>query len=426
MLADPLAAVADDVDSAHGSAALEALSAAELAQRLQMLERQMRRCEAAMVAVLDHADRRGVFSIDGHRSIRGWAGATVRWSDAETRDRCRTVALVRDVPDVATELTAGRIGVAQIRELARVRANPRVGDRLVEAATTLIEHAENLPFADFRLVARRWEALNDADGAHRGHEAAHQGRRVSTSQLDDTFHLIAQFGAVQGAAIAEILRRFEHAEFDREWDDLRARVGDDACTSMLERTTAQRRADALFAIFQAAASTPAGAQPPEPVVNIIVDIDTFQAHWAAAASDVAPPPADAADVGRRCETDTGIIVDPADVVAASITGHVRRVVMDRAGVVVEMGRRQRLFTGSARTAAMLQGRRCLWPGCGRDHRTHIDHTTDWQHSGGTSPHNAGPLCPHHNRYKSHGYRVRRDEHGRWHTYHPDGTEIVAA
>lgn len=111
-------------------------------------------------------------------------------------------------------------------------------------------------------------------------------------------------------------------------------------------------------------------------------------------------------------------------IAASIIGHVRRVVMDRSGVVIEMGRKQRLFSGSARTAALLQGRRCLWPGCGRDFRTLIDHTTDWQHQGSTNPANAGPMCPFHNRFKNHGYHVTRDQQGRWHTHGPDGTEIT--
>lgn len=31
----------------------------------------------------------------------------------------------------------------------------------MQAAAQLIEHAENMAFTDFRLVARRWESLND-------------------------------------------------------------------------------------------------------------------------------------------------------------------------------------------------------------------------------------------------------------------------
>ncbi|MGI9029720.1 MAG: HNH endonuclease signature motif containing protein, partial [Ilumatobacteraceae bacterium] len=119
-------------------------------------------------------------------------------------------------------------------------------------------------------------------------------------------------------------------------------------------------------------------------------------------------------------------VDPVAVVLASFVGRVRRLVMDRAGVVIELGRRQRLFTGSSREAALLQGSRCCWPGCGRP-RTQIDHTLEWSQDGLTDPVNAGPMCGRHNLIKQQlGYTVWRDEHGRWHTYRPDGTEIVAA
>lgn len=400
-------------------------AADELARQLQNLEQTVRFCEAKIAAVLDQADRLGVYSIDGHRNIRAWAAANVRWSNRESLERARTVTLLRDVPELGEALTYGEIGVAQVRELARVRANPRCGEQITEAAAELIALAKAVPFEEFRIVTQRWEQLNDSDGAHAGHEAAHAGRRVTTSTMDDTFHLAAQFGAVQGAGIVEILKRFENALFDAEWEALRAVHGDDACTSMLERTNSQRRADAMWAIFQTAVSAPVGAQPPEPVVNIIVDHASFEAHLAAVASGQPVEPRDPADIGGRCETDTGIIVDPAVAVAAAIVGHVRRVVMDAASVVIDMGRKQRTYTGGARTAVFLQdGRRCIWPGCGHDHRTQIDHSTDWQHHGITAPSNGGPLCPNHNQFKNHGYHVRRDTNSHWHTYRPDWTEIT--
>jgi hypothetical protein len=127
----------------------------------------------------------------------------------------------------------------------------------------------------------------------------------------------------------------------------------------------------------------------------------------------------------------GVPVDPADTVAASVVGHVRRVVVDTDGVIVALGRRSRVFTGSCREAALLQAAldgdgRCLWPGCGRRRRCQIDHSEEWGHGGATDVHNAGPLCGFHNRFKSRGYRCTRDPMGAWHTYRPDGTEIEAA
>jgi len=62
---------------------------------------------------------------------------------------------------------------------------------------------------------------------------------------------------------------------------------------------------------------------------------------------------------RGCVTDGGVVVDAYDMVIAAATGHVRRVVLDSAGVVVDTGRKQRLFTGPLREAVLDSGRRCM-------------------------------------------------------------------
>ena len=159
-------------------------------------------------------------------------------------------------------------------------------------------------------------------------------------------------------------------------------------------------------------------------MNIVVDQQTFEEHVRAAASGTTPTPPDSNDFSRRCETVAGVPVDPFTALAAALVGHVRRVVMNAQGVVIDMGRKERLYRGSARIAALLQRLRCTWPGCGRSTRIHIDHLLEWQEHGRTDQVNAGPECQPHNVIKSQGYRVTRDEEGRWHTYRPDGTEIT--
>ena len=269
-------------------------------------------------------------------------------------------------------------------------------------------------------------ALADADGAHRDHDDAHTGRHAAMCELGDSFHLDARFGAAQGVAMRNILDRFIDAEFAAEWAELTARHGDAATPAMMERSATQRRADALAAIFDRAAGADPAADGPDPVVNIVIDETTWLAHLARSLGDhdaELPDPATVA--GRRCETVDGTLLDPADVIAAAIIGHLRRLVTNAAGVVIDLGRSSRCFTGHARTAALLQGVHCIYPGCPNRH-CQIDHTTPWAHGGSTNPANAGPLCPRHNRWKTRGYRTWRDPHGRWHTYRPDGTELRAA
>lgn len=55
---------------------------------------------------------------------------------------------------------------------------------------------------------------------------------------------------------------------------------------------------------------------------------------------------------------------------------------------------------------------------GADPHWHADH-------GETSLDNSALLCERHHTQVHHGFRIERDPDGRWHTYRPDGTEILA-
>ncbi len=137
-----------------------------------------------------------------------------------------------------------------------------------------------------------------------------------------------------------------------------------------------------------------------------------------------PASLDPNDPHNKCETNTGVPVDPFDMMVATTIGTVRRVVLDSAGVVVNMGRKQRLFTGALRDAVMMQSKRCTCAGCSVPAaHCQADHTLPWANAGPTNTDNGGPACAHHNRWETTGYTTRRDPNGHWHHHRPDGTEI---
>jgi hypothetical protein len=332
--------------------------------------------------------------------------------------------LLQAIPEVRAAAHAGHLGVAQTRLLARVFANPRCAEQFPDSAEMLVGHAAGLWFDEFAIVVRRWEALADADGAHHAHQRAHQRRDAHVSIIDQHVYLDAHGGVAAGSVIEEIFTRFCDAEFHTDWDAGVATWGERMTPNLLARTAAQRRFDALLAVFTVAAAGSGAAGVIDPLVNIVVDQTTLEHHLARLAGGD-PPPLDPALVDqRRCETTSGHQIDPADMLAAALTGHIRRVVFDTAGVVIDLGRRSRLFTGNARDAVQLGDRWCLWPGCDlRTGRCQTDHTTPWATGGPTNPHNGDIACPRHNRWKQRGYRTWRDPNGHWHTQRPDGTEI---
>jgi hypothetical protein len=166
----------------------------------------------------------------------------------------------------------------------------------------------------------------------------------------------------------------------------------------------------------------------EPLVNLVADLETFEHHLAKTAGQPTADIDPRTFLDRRCETIDGHQIAGGDLVAASVAGHVRRVVFDGASAVVDIGRKRRLFTGPLRDVLSLIERTCPWPGCGLPARQcEGDHVRPWRAGGGTSAANGAPLCGHHNRFKQrHGYRTWRDPDGVWHAARPDGTEIGLA
>ena len=383
-----------------------------------------RRAEAMIAEIVGVAERTVAYVEDGHASVSGWAKAACNWSGGETKAVVQTARLFHAVPEARSAVHAGLLGVAQARLLARLFANPRCAGQLPASGELLVGLAGSLCFDEFAVVVRRWEALADADGAHAAHQRAHTGRDAHVSITGQRVYLDGRGGVAAGAAMTEIFDRFCDTEFHADWEAGVARWGEQMNPTLLERTGAQRRFDALLAIFNAAAEASGLGGTSDPLVNILIDQISFE-HHLAKMSGVDVEPLDPATVNdRRCETSTGHQLDPNDVIAAALVGHVRRVVFTTAGVVVDLGRRSRLFTGSARDAVLLADRWCIWPGCDlRSGHCQTDHTTPWTRDGPTRPDNAAPLCPRHNRWKQHGYQTWRDPNGHWHTHRPDGTEI---
>jgi hypothetical protein len=163
-------------------------------------------------------------------------------------------------------------------------------------------------------------------------------------------------------------------------------------------------------------------------VNILVDQRTHEEGLAA--HGLVPFPKDLPNsdfAERRCDTETGTVLLPDDIVRASLRGHVRRVVMNSAGVVIEMGRKQRLFTGAARDAAKLMASTCDHPGCSVAVTfAQVDHMVEWCDDGVTDPENSSIACGRHNPTKHTHYRVRRTDRGYVVYHRRDGTPMLAA
>lgn len=411
------------LDPATIDARLASLSCArDAADLIVELEALKRRVDAAMARVVAMVDQQQWFTDDGHLSVSTWVRGIVNVTGSEAKRIGKLADFAREYPHIAEREHAGTLGVAQITRLASLHANRRVTQQLPDFMSTLVHYAEALPFDDFNTVATRWEQLADADGAHRDHQAVHDDRDARVSIAGTATYLEGRFSNAQGTLISEVFERFVQRELMKDLD-MRDALGD--MPHVLPRTSKQRRADAAYAIFAAAASQFPPA--PEPLVSIVIDQATFERTLLALGHggrlpSLIHPGEDLLD--KRCETTAGIPIDPVHAVGAALVGHVRRVVMNAAGVPIDMGRRSRVFTGSSRAAVAVRRRRCVWPGCNLL-TCEIDHRIPWADGGRTDAANADPLCRRHNRVKVRGFVTHYDECTRsTYVVRPDGRRMV--
>ncbi len=215
------------------------------------------------------AERTVAYVEDGHASVSGWAKAACNWSGGETKSN-RAVCSTGPRHTGGTDAAHAGFGWAsgQLRLLARVFANPRCAGQFPESAELLVGLAGSLWFDEFAVVVRRWEALADTDGAHDAHQRAHADRDAHISISGRRVYLDGCGGVAAGAVITEIFDRFCDSEFHADWDTGVAQWGQRMNPALLERSGAQRRFDALLAIFTTAATASGSAGASDPLVNM--------------------------------------------------------------------------------------------------------------------------------------------------------------
>ena len=106
-------------------------------------------------------------------------------------------------------------------------------------------------------------------------------------------------------------------------------------------------------------------------------------------------------------------------------GNVTRIVIGPEGQPMDVGRKHRVAPPHLRRAVEVRDHHCVFAGCDAPHYwCDVHHLLHWCDDGETSLENSGLLCERHHTKVHHGFRIHRDPDGRWHTYRPDGTEIL--
>ena len=320
-----------------------------------------------------------------------------------SREKVRVARALAALPRISWAMEHGQVSYAKVRALTRVATAENESALLDVALCATAAHVERF-VRGWRRVDRVSEAVDD--------ERRHLGRELSTWVDDDG--MVVLRGRLTPEAGAVVMRALEAAA-DRLFQDARSCPIGDAMSE--EVTPAQRRADALALLAEAALSADLDRGTAGDRYQVVMHVD--------GAGDEGEPAGErAVDAGGAIELDHF-----AQRVSAETS---RRMSCDAALVMMSgegdgpddvKSRRTRTIPAAVRRALAARDRTCRFPGC-TSRRCDAHHIEHWADGGATRLANLVLLCRrHHRAVHEGGFDVTVGHGGALEFWRPDGARL---
>jgi hypothetical protein len=360
---------------------------------------------ALLTRLVTAGERRQVHRADGMATMKPWLTGHCRVAGNEAAALLRTGRRLEELPELATAFAAGEVSATHVRVIteaitpARMAKAAEAGIELAVTDQLITEAARGLGPEDTGKAVRRWVAgidpdglLDDAAGLPRIFRLApSSGGRVYLSG-----HVDPVGGEVVHTALAAVMTG------DRRPAD--------------RRTHAERQGDALVEVCRLAlegGSLPA-VRGERPQIRVGIDLLALCAERGALGIGTAELPFAgpiSPETARRLACDASVV----------------RVITGPDGLPLDIGRAQRTASAAIRRAVVARDVHCVFAGCTAPAAwCDIHHVIHWAYGGPTSCENGALLCErHHTSVHEGGFTIVREPGTAiWHTYRPNGSEIV--
>jgi hypothetical protein len=372
----------------------------QVLDRARRLLRASNRVDAQVARAVREGELTQAAEHDGMASMQSWLRGHARLSPAAAHRLVAVGRAVEHLPAVAAGFADGRLTAEQVAAIAPVArpenlaAAAAQGVDLAAVDQALAEVAATRPFAELRQVVHHYLSRLDPDGPE---PDPTEGRRLSVARhADGSITGRFDLDAVGGEKVQAALESFVQA----------ARPAGD------ERSRAQQLGDAFVQLADnvlAAGDLPFLRTVKPHVVALIPLADLADPH---------PGPGAAT-------TGFGARISAARARWLACDGNVSRIVIGPEGQPLDVGRTHRVVPPHLRRATEIRDGSCVFAGCDApSHWSDVHHVLHWIDGGDTSLDNSALLCESHHTKVHHGFRITRLPDGRWHTYRPDGTEIL--
>ena len=380
---------------------LQVLSQRETLDRAALLVAVLNQTSAELTRTVRHGDTTGAAEADGLKTMQSWLRGHAHLSPAEAGRVVRSGRALEHLPATAAAFAEGAVTAGQVAAIAPIAGEAELaaaaeqGVDLGAIDEVLAQVAQSPAHDTLPQVVHHYREALDPDGRE---PDPTEGRRFTLSRHADgsgsgRFDLDAVGFEKVAAAIESIVQANRPK-------------GDD-------RTRSQQNADALVQLCdnQLASGHLPFLRTQKPQVVVTIDADDL---------------ADTSTEGRgAAQTGFGARISAARARWLACDGAISRIVMGPDGLPLDVGRTKRVVPPHIRRAVELRDGHCVFAGChAPTHWCDVHHLLEWINGGETSVDNSGLVCELHHTKVHHGFRIERDPLGRWHTYRPDGTEIL--
>jgi hypothetical protein len=358
------------------------------------------RVDAELVRTVREGELTQASEHDGAKTIQAWLRGHGRFSEAAAHRLVASGRALEHLPAVAAAFAAGRVtavGVAVIAPVAREEhraAAEAAGVDLAAVDAVLADTAATLPVKELGQVVHHY--LNNLNPDGREPDPTEDRRLTVVRHADGS--VTGRFDLDAGGGEKVLVALESMVQANRPQGDMRNR--------------SQQQGDALVQLADnlLASGTLPFLRTVKPHVVVTIDADDFRdphtGHGAA-------------------RTGSGTLISAARARMLACDGGVRRITFGPDRQPINLGREKRLFPHHIRTALDTRDTECVFAGChAPTWWCDAHHVVHWLDGGETSVENGALLCERHHTKVHHGFRIERQPDGRWHTYRPDGTEIV--
>ena len=379
---------------------LDGMGAPQLLDRSALLVRARNQIDAELARTVRRADCVQAPEHDGKKSMASWLRGHLRLSPGAASTIVRNGRTLEHLPAVAAACAQGTVTAEQVTVLAPVTtaksltAAAEQGVSLAEVDLVLAETAATRQHVHLGRVVHHYLSRLDPDGTEP--DPTEQRSLSIARHADGSLTFRGELDAVGGEKFQAAIESLLQAN----------RPGGDT------RTRSQQQGDALVQLCDNALAS--GNLPilrtVKPHVIVRIGIDDLV--------DPATGPG-VADLGF------GATISAARARWIACDGNVTRIIIGPEGRPLDIGRTKRNYPPHLRRAIEVRDEHCVFAGChAPTYWCDVHHLLHWAHDGETSEENGALLCERHHTKVHHGFSIVRDADGRWHTYRPDGTEIL--